>query len=128
MKLTKELVTKLRDAINVKMEGLQSEFPSLEIRAGNCTFSPSSATFKLEVRNTGLDGDLNSDEAEYNRRAMSRGWPAFGAVFKSGDETYTVCGCKPSNRVYPIIVHDTSGKRFKMSSRMVLDAIAQSLT
>lgn len=126
--LNRESVRVLRTKIDAALATVGKEM-GLSLKAGNCYFTGTTATFKLEVATIAADGKVVNKMAEEFRRYA----PLYhlkpddlGREFTIPFTTakYVVEGIKPSSRKYPIICKKLyDGKMYKMTARQVVGAL-----
>lgn len=118
--MNRKKIVKIAEVLRERLSELQDiekEY-GIKISLGNCTYSDSNATFKLEVSDIGDNGEVMTKEAEdFKRRASLYGLSPkdLGRVIKdplSGEE-YTIIGLKTRSTKYPILAKGKNGKTYK---------------
>lgn len=115
--MNKAQTQKIRESANVAL-ALVAEELGLQITIKNGTFDSGQVTFKVEFAEIGDSGMAMTKEAEdfksYARRyGMTE--DQLGAKFTSRGEEYTITGCAPRSRKYPILAERNDGKTYKFN-------------
>jgi hypothetical protein len=86
------------------------------------SYSPEAYVLKVECATVSEDGQVQSKEAlDFKAYAFRYGLDAddLNTTFKRGGETYTIVGCKPRSRKYPILCRAENGKVYKLPADTV---------
>lgn len=123
--ITKPQLATLRAAITAALASVHID--GLSINLGNCSYTTSSATFKLEVKTVAANGLLVGKEAEaFKVNAHSYGLDA-GDLFKEilvGGRPFVLTGLNPRASKQPFQVKEkATGKSFKVSPYSVIAAL-----
>ena len=90
---------------------------------GNCRYTETDATFKLEVSAISEDGEVLTAEAQaFRRNASLYGLEPddLGMEFSSRGEAFTLIGLRPRSRKYPMVGRRSDGKVFKFSEEAMV--------
>ena len=71
--ITKEILNKIRSQIDPLLDGLNKDNQQFNLRLGNCTYNPDTATFKLEVRSVTMSGEIVTKESSDLRAYVMAG-------------------------------------------------------
>lgn len=115
--VTRDLLRVLRDELNAAIAPIAAKH-GVALQVGNASFTPTTATFKLEVgildgAPEGASTQVIKAQADWKRLARSFGLdPAWlGKSFSYAGVTATILGLMPKRTKYPILV-DKAGKHF----------------
>ena len=114
MGFTRDDVRRIRTLIDAALQQLAG-IPDVELSVGNATFGESNITFKLNVTAKGSGGK----EADTFKLYASRlGLKAndLGAAFAHAGQVWTLVGYNPRARVAPLIVANSTGKKYKLQA------------
>ena len=114
-KFTNSMVGALRDDINAALEAVAKKY-GLDIHAGNATYTPTAATFKLEV--VDVQANWESSITGTGLRADD-----LGKECLFGKQCLTIVGFDNNARANKIMLTDGNGKRFSASVRDTIDAL-----
>lgn len=110
MEITREVLRQVRDDMNKAFAAI-GEKHGLLLECGRGTFTSSTATLKVEMAiGTGSEGGEHAKaEADWNRLAESFGFDVqwLGKSFRSGTETWTILGLRPSRVKYPVLASNS---------------------
>lgn len=130
-KITKFDRTNLRDLrqdIDAALKAVADKH-GISIRAGNARFMPQSASMKLELGTIGEGGQvIDTSAEEFKVYAPLYGLSAddLGKKFKSFDGCiYTITGCRPKSRRFPIIAARADGRAFNPKRKMIATSISR---
>jgi hypothetical protein len=122
MNIDKTGIRLLRGQIETALAELGAKH-NLAISVGSASYLPGkNVTFKLECAAIGADGEVATAEAEaFKTYAGLFGLKAddLGRSFVSQGKKWTIVGCAPRSRKFPILCEDSNGKVFKLSSSSV---------
>ena len=123
--LDRAAVKSLRDEMSAALKAVAARH-GIEITVGNASFSHTNAKFSVALAVKDKRGKVLSAEAEAFKRHAER----FGLVpedlnksFKYADRKYTITGCLPRSRRYPILARRDDGTTVKFNAKMVSNAI-----
>lgn len=118
MNFDREKVRELRYEIEEALKRIEGP---VSFKVGSASFTDNAVTFKLEVSTINNDGTVNTKEAEdfrLNARLYGLLPDALNQTFEYLDQTYTIIGCKPRSKKYPILCK-CGEKTFKFPARTV---------
>src|SRR3982751_3226095 len=111
--ITKELLKALRADIDTALKAVGEKHGVL-LRAGNCSFTEVSATFKLEATagaTSAADAATLKAAADWKKNAvyfdLNPLW--LGKSFTVGGKTYEILGLMPKRQKFPVLVKDEAG-------------------
>lgn len=118
--------------LRVEIEAILSPLAvkyGIGVHVGDCRFTSTTATFKLDVAVANEGGQVVTKEAEdFKRHALAFGLHPedLGREFTSfSGERYIITGLKLSMRKYPVIGQRVdTGKSYKFPAHMVVQALA----
>lgn len=119
--ITKDLLKALRPEIEAALAAVAQKH-GIVIRAGNCSFTPESATFKLELATIGTNGNVVTKEAtafKINAGFYGLTPDHLGKKFVSGGSEFTLVGYNSRAHKMPFVVKDERGRGFKMSEAAI---------
>lgn len=122
IRFEKQDFPQLRAEIDAALKIVGDKY-GLAFHAGNVKYEPHTAEFKLHVSTLSEKGEVIHKEAEdFKRYATVYGLKPedLGRKYLRGGKTYTVIGCKPLSRTYPILVSCSDGKKYKMAADSVV--------
>ncbi len=114
----KDQFSQLRAEIDAALKIVSNKY-GLVFHAGNVKYESHTAEFKLHVSTLTEGGEVIHKEAEdFKCYATLYGLKPkdLGRKYLRAGQVYTIIGCKPLNRTYPILVSCTDGKRYKISA------------
>lgn len=124
--ITKEMLQLLRTDIDAALAAVGDKH-NVVLHAGNASFSPLSATFKLEVSPRLADGTVIDAATAYlrqNYRLLGLAESHLAQVFKIGGMACTLHGFNSRSRGKPFVVKATdTGKRYIVTSLQVKQAL-----
>ncbi len=105
----------IREALENHMSSFN--YGGVSVSIGRGSFTDTVFTIKLDIATDNSDGSQSSKEAEdfkfYCRRyGMTES--DLGRTFKTGQDTFTILGCKPRATKNTIVVTNQNGKRYVM--------------
>ncbi len=122
MNIDRTSIRLLRDQIESALAALGTQH-NLAITVGGASFLPGkNVTFKLECAVIGADGEVASKDAEaFKTNAIFFGLKAedLGREFTYNGKRWTITGCAPRSRKFPILCEDHNGKTFKLPAHAV---------
>jgi hypothetical protein len=122
--LDRPVLAAIRKRMDEALSAVGVEF-GLRIVTGRATYSPTLATFKVEVATVGADGVAETREArDYREMAYAFGLdPAWlGKSFTYGGKPAEIVGLKPNARRFPVLVRQ--GERtFKFTADTIRNAL-----
>lgn len=115
---------RLRDELDKVLAPLGKKL-GLSISAGNASFTPENATFKVKIATLGADGTVRNEEAEaFKKSAILYGLKPemLNTTFKDwGGDTFEIVGLATRSRKYPVLAKNIlTGKTFKFPVEQVL--------
>lgn len=114
-------LAQLRQLVNDALLSIKINY-GVELKAGNCTYSGETASFRLNAAMLRSDGSVASKEEEaYKLHHASYGlkleW--LGKTFDTPNgQTFKVVGLNPKGQLYPVIV-ERDGRRYKQKEWIV---------
>lgn len=122
--IDRKKVEHFRNLIQNELLGLEQvgKEEGFTIRLGNATYSNSNVTFKLELSTVNEDGSVNTKEAtDFKNYASMYGLNPndLGRTFEHIGDVYTVVGCKPRSRKFPILCKNSQGKVYKFNEATI---------
>lgn len=121
---TREMVQDLRNEINKALAPLGAMY-GMDFIAGNATYQPLSATFKLEV-SFAKSEDFDPEKATWDNHCRYSGLKPedFGKMVVFNGTTYRICGYEPKARKNCVKIRQLSnGKIFVASSEEIRRAL-----
>lgn len=112
-KIDTVVLKRLREEINEALTQVGKKY-SLSLRAGNCSYSESMATFKLEVATIGEGGRVvTKEETQLPRYCELYGFTVKDAekVFSYKGEDAKVVGINPRKQKFPIVIELLKSKK-----------------
>ncbi len=119
MALTRQLVAQIQRDINEALASVAAKH-NLTLEPSRARYSDSNIKVTLELNVQTESGE----PADFSRHAQILGLPAdcFGKHIMVNGKQMVICGLKLRNRKYPVLAN-ADGKTFKLTERMVLDAL-----
>lgn len=115
--INKEACRTLRERINAALASLAAEL-DINITAAGARFTPTNATFKLEIAVKGENGKVVSKFAEtYNQLCLVYGLPkdGLGKTINFNGQQFVVTGLNPQCSRYPIMADcKQNGRGYKL--------------
>jgi hypothetical protein len=108
--ISKDLLQALRSDINAALKAV-GEKHGVELSAGNASFTPMNATFKLEVRTIAADGvAVTKEQADLKARRALLGLTEehLTQVFTLGRDSYTLHGYRSKAQSKPFLIKRVS--------------------
>lgn len=114
----------LRELIAQRLKDIKTEY-GVTLTVGNCKYSDTTATFKLEAAVPNATGEVESKEhIDYRLKCqwynLKPEW--LDKQFTSMGRTYTLIGLRTTARTMPCIARRDDGKVFKMPEWSVKNA------
>lgn len=109
------------EQIEAHLAGLADEL-GIKITSKGGSYSDTSYTLKIECATISEDGQVQTKEAtDFALYASRYGLEAddLGKTFTRSGDLYTIVGCKPRSRKYPILVRKSGGKLIKFPADTV---------
>lgn len=120
--ITRDLLRDLRPRIEAALAELATE-TGLHITVGNASFTPSNATFKLEIATTDATGEVQTKETTaFKSLARSYGLEPddLGKHIRHNGTEYEIQGLAPKSWRFPILARRIrDGKVFKLPAEAV---------
>lgn len=114
--ITREGVKAIRNLLDYRLKEVGDDL-GMQIKVGNCTYTPTSFTFKLEGAVASKDGTFETKERrDFKANAGFIGLRAddLDATFEARGKKYKIDGYKPRASKYPIMAtRIADGKQFK---------------
>lgn len=127
--ITKDFLKTLRADIDAALQAVGEKHGVL-LRAGNCSFTENSATFKLEATlgvSNPADAAAVKAAASWKVNAvyfdMNPLW--LGKSFKLGADSYEILGLQPKSRTKPVLTRK-GGSLYVFPTEVVISAMAKS--
>lgn len=127
MTITRELLRALRADIDAALAAVGKKH-GVVLNAGNASFTPTSASFKLHAVLADapkVDPDVEAADAW---RALARRFQLepdwLGKPFVSGGRSFTIVGLLPNRPKRPVLARDSKGKGFVFEPGLVRAILA----
>lgn len=114
-------LTRIRSSIQQALEAVADEY-DVKISVGNASFTGNNASIKVDVATIAENGEVNTKEAtDFKVCARRYGMAAsdLGRTFHYDGHLFTLSGCKPRAKKYPILAKRLDGKTFKFGAPLV---------
>lgn len=122
MRISRDILKALRSEIDATLKEVGKKY-SINLKAGNATFSDTNFTFKLEGAVITANGTILKKESEdFKRNAILYGLKPedLGRRFQDNGRAFEITGLKPKASRYPILAKNLStGQTFKFTSSHV---------
>ena len=111
--INKTLLKSLRNDIDGVLETIGKKH-NVVLKSGNCRYTESNATLKIEIQDIQNGVAVSKERAEYELLAdmygLKKEW--LDKTFRHMGDTYKVVGLKTRKRKFPVIVENDKGKRY----------------